>query len=224
MVYSLEEKRHIDIHANTKYHLRRLSMYSRWKKYIFLPVLIPLFLCGCYTPPTFKPVTPSVKPPQKKVEPYIISQLDRYYVRDWKYIVIHHSASDSGSASEFDRYHREKRGWENGLGYHFVIGNGRGSRDGEIEIGNRWRNQIDGAHAGVQEYNHFGVGICLVGNFNESYPTAAQMASLSTLVEYLQERCRISSENIIMHRHFRETECPGRNFPYYKLLAKTVRW
>jgi len=57
-----------------------------------------------------------------------------------------------------------------------------------------------------------------------SYPTSAQMASLSALVGYLQDRCHIPSENIIMHRHFRETECPGRNFPYYKVLAKTVRW
>jgi len=165
-----------------------------------------------------------MRPPPRKVEPYIVSQLNRYYVRDWKYIVIHHSASSSGSAVEFDKYHREKRGWENGLGYHFVIGNGIGSGDGQIEIGGRWINQIDGAHAGVQEYNHHGIGICLVGNFNDSYPTAAQMASLSILVEYLQGRCRIPSENIIMHRHIRKTECPGRNFPYYKLLAQTVRY
>ena len=105
-----------------------------------------------------------------------------------------------------------------------MIGNGSGSGDGKIEIGNRWVKQLDGAHAGVQEYNHSGIGICLVGNFNESYPTASQMASLSMLVEYLQDKCHISSENVIMHRHFRQTECPGRNFPYYKVLARTVRW
>ncbi|MFN3533199.1 MAG: peptidoglycan recognition family protein [Candidatus Brocadia sp.] len=198
----------------------------RFKKkiYICLSFFAIMYLSGCYTPPTFKPITTTtVKPPKKEI-PYINGQLDRYFVRDWKYIVIHHSASASGCASEFDRFHREKRGWENGLGYHFVIGNGNGSGDGKIEIGSRWINQIDGAHAGVQEYNHYGIGICLVGNFNESYPTAAQMASLSALVSYLQERCHIPSENIIMHRHFRETDCPGRNFPYYKLLAKTTRW
>lgn len=200
-------------------------MVFKWKSYVFIffAIVFSLYLCGCYAPPTFKPVT-SMRPPPRKVEPYIISQLNRYYVRDWKYIVIHHSASPSGSAVKFDKYHREKRGWENGLGYHFVIGNGIGSGDGQIEIGGRWINQIDGAHAGVQEYNHHGIGICLVGNFNDSYPTAAQMASLSILVEYLQRRCRIPSENIIMHRHIRETECPGRNFPYYKLLAQTVRY
>lgn len=206
--------------------LRKTFMYFRWKACIYLSFLVAMYLSGCQTqPPPFKPIVAPVRPPAvKKEQAYIIKQLDRYFVRDWKYIVIHHSASESGNATEFDKYHREKRGWENGLGYHFVIGNGHGSGDGQIEIGNRWINQIDGAHAGVQEYNHFGIGICLVGNFNDTNPTTNQMASLTTLVEYLQERCRVSSQNIIMHRHFRETECPGRKFPYYKLLAHTARF
>lgn len=196
---------------------------------ICVSILAILGVSGCYTPPISQPMTTMktresvIAPvnPSKRMEPYIVSQLDRYFVREWKYIVIHHSASASGSAAEFDRFHREKRGWENGLGYHFVIGNGNGTRDGKIEIGNRWTNQIDGAHAGVEEYNHYGIGICLVGNFNQSSPTTAQMTSLSILVEYLQNRCHIHSENVIMHRHCRQTDCPGRNFPYYKLLANT---
>jgi N-acetylmuramoyl-L-alanine amidase len=179
-------------------------------------------LYGCSTP-SFKPVTP-VKPSVSEKEFSLKSQLDQNFVRDWKYIVIHHSATSSGNAAEFDKFHRERNGWGNGLGYHFVIGNGNGSGDGQIEIGGRWINQIDGAHAGVKKYNQYGIGICLIGNFNETYPTPAQMASLLGLIEYLQGRCRISSQNIITHRHFKGTECPGRNFPYYKVLAQTVRW
>ncbi|MDQ1271621.1 MAG: hypothetical protein QG591_251 [Planctomycetota bacterium] len=214
----------LDISGKYSSCFGRWSMRLKGKMYICLFFLTLIYLSGCYAPPAFKPITTTPVRPHKKEVPYIESQLDRYFARSWKYIVIHHSASASGCAAEFDRFHREKRGWENGLGYHFVVGNGNGSGDGQIEIGNRWINQIDGAHAGVKEYNHYGIGICLVGNFNNSYPTVSQMASLSTLVDYLQERCRIPSENIIMHRHFRETECPGRNFPYYKLLAKTARW
>lgn len=191
-------------------------MKLRWKIYAYLSLLAFLYLSGCTVPPEFKPITP-VKPPKKEELP-VISQLNHYNVRDWKYIVIHHSTTESGSAAEFDKSHRT-RGWENGLGYHFVIGNGNGSGNGEIEIGNRWISQMDGAHAGVQKYNHLGVGICLVGNFNESYPTTAQMDSLLALIQYLQERCRIPSENVILHRHCKETDCPGKNFPYYKLLA-----
>ena len=105
------------------------------------------------------------------------------------------------------------------MGYHFVIGNGSGTPNGEIEIGNRRLDQINGAHACVEEYNHYGIGI--VGNFNQSRPTVAQMASLTVLVEYLQNICHITSENVIMHKHCRQTDCPGRNFTYYKLLANT---
>ena len=34
-----------------------------------------------------------------------------------------------------------------GLGYHFVIGNGRGISDGELYVGYRWLDQLAGAHA-----------------------------------------------------------------------------
>ncbi len=199
-------------------------MRIQWKAYIYLFFLVALFFSGCATPPPYKPVVTPPRVPVKKERPSIIRQLDRYPVRDWKYIVIHHSATECGSAAEFDKFHRETKHWENGLGYHFVIGNGHGSGDGQIEIGNRWIKQIDGAHASVHEYNHFGVGICLVGNFNTTNPTANQMTSLITLVTYLQKKCRISSEKIVLHRSVRETECPGRHFPYYKLLAEIARF
>ena len=199
-------------------------MRFQLKTCIYLFVLAVLFFSGCATPPPpYKPVVTPPKVPTKKERPYIIKQLDRYPVREWKYIVIHHSASDSGNAAIFDKNHREVRHW-NGLGYHFVIGNGRGSSDGQIEIGDRWIKQIDGAHASVHEYNHFGVGICLVGNFNTTIPTANQMASLITLAKYLQERCRIPSEKIVLHKSVRETDCPGRHFPYYKLLEEIARY
>src|SRR5438045_7677727 len=42
----------------------------------------------------------------------------------WKYIVIHHSASPNASVKGMDYYHRVERHMENGLAYHFVIGNG----------------------------------------------------------------------------------------------------
>ena len=200
-------------------------MCFRLKSFICLSLLAVLYVSGCQTPPPFKPVVTPAKPPAIKKElPDGIKQLDRYPVRDWKYIVIHHSATESGNACVFDKDHREKRGWENGLGYHFVIGNGRGSGDGQIEIGNRWIKQIDGAHAHVHEYNHFGVGICLVGNFDITSPTANQMTSLTALVAYLRNRCRIPSGKVIPHKDVRETVCPGKNFPYHKLRGQIARY
>src|SRR5207248_641368 len=86
-------------------------------------------------------------------------------VCDWRYIVLHHSASLRGSAEIFDQSHRA-RGWKC-LGYHFVIGNGTDQPDGSVVAGPRWFSQEAGAHANSIEYNEHGIGICLVGNFDQ---------------------------------------------------------
>ena len=88
--------------------------------------------------------------------------------RDWRHIVIHHTASSRDSIESIHEAHL-KRGWE-GIGYHFVIGNGNGMKDGEIEPTFRWKTQMHGAHAGKEEYNQHGIGVCLVGNFEDSNP------------------------------------------------------
>ena len=41
---------------------------------------------------------------------------------NWKYIIIHHTATDSATFHSIDRYHREIKGWKHGTGYHFIIG------------------------------------------------------------------------------------------------------
>jgi hypothetical protein len=136
----------------------------------------------------------------------------------WRYIIVHHSDSTHGSAAEIDSWHKD-RGWE-GLGYDFVIGNGTKSGDGQVEVGFRWRKQEHGAHCKTRDerYNNFGIGICLVGKFNSGRPTAAQMASLTSLVSYLAAKYHIPPANILGHGEavalLREggTDCPGRNF------------
>ena len=74
-------------------------------------------------------------------------------LRDWNYIVLHHTASDSGSLDSIHQEHLKRKDKEGnswlGIGYHFVIGNGNGMADGEIEPTFRWRQQLQGAHAGV---------------------------------------------------------------------------
>jgi len=140
----------------------------------------------------------------------------------WRLVVIHHSATDSGSAAAFDRYHRDEKGWD-GLGYHFVIGNGRGSADGLVEVGRRWRLQEDGAHAGVAEANRVGIGVCLVGNFGKTLPTAAQMASLRCLCRWLHAECRMPYSSIVGHRDIKATDCPGKGFPMAELIEELGR-
>jgi hypothetical protein len=131
----------------------------------------------------------------------------------WEKIVIHHSDSKTGNASIFDDYHRNAKGWDE-LGYHFVIGNGSNSGDGEVEVGPRWEKQKTGAHCKTPDnyYNLHGVGICLVGDFEVQHPTAAQLASLRRLVKFLQNSSGMTSTDIVTHGQVKSTICPGKNF------------
>jgi N-acetylmuramoyl-L-alanine amidase len=146
---------------------------------------------------------------------------------DWQYIVIHHSASDAGSAAQFDQFHRRK-GWD-GLAYHFVIDNGKGGPDGHLEVGTRWSTQKHGAHAGHLPsadpearncFNEFGIGICLVGNVDKRPPTQAQLETLSRLVDALRTEFDIPANHILGHTHVKGTACPGRQFPWKSLFAR----
>ncbi|MCP4451194.1 MAG: N-acetylmuramoyl-L-alanine amidase [Planctomycetes bacterium] len=136
--------------------------------------------------------------------------------RQWQSIVIHHSATPNGNMAIFDKWHRETNHWE-GVGYDFVIGNGLDSPDGLVEVTFRWHEQITGAHCKTPGNwaNENAVGICLVGNFDESVPSDAQMRSLTRLVKYLSERYRIPAHQIYGHNSTpgaRVTNCPGRHF------------
>jgi len=139
----------------------------------------------------------------------------------WKYIVLHHSASNSGSVKTFDRFHT-KQGY-GGIAYHFVIGNGNGMKDGEVQETFRWKKQMTGTHVSVNAWdsNIFGIGICLVGNFENTKPTKKQMTSLKKLVSKLQKKHKIKNSHIWGHRHTKwdeqkgrteQTLCPGKKF------------
>ena len=133
----------------------------------------------------------------------------------WRYIVVHHSASAHGTPQAMDAYHRYIRHMENGLAYHFVIGNGGGMGDGEIFIGHRWRGQLNGGHLASESLNAKAIGICLVGNFDETRPTQKEMQSLYALVSYLRLRCKLPASAVKLHRQInpKPTECPGAKFP-----------
>ncbi len=154
-------------------------------------------------------------------------------VRPWKFIVIHHSGTDQGSVAAIHREHRSRRdrsgrAWL-GIGYHFVIGNGHGMADGQISSTFRWKQQLHGAHSGSLPYNDRGIGICLIGNFEKSPPTSAQVASVSRLIGRLTREYGIPSDGVIGHNQVRPTACPGRFFPFQEVLQRSrqrtaVRW
>jgi len=151
------------------------------------------------------------------------AQIDRAPVqrRRWQFIVVHNSGTRQGNARVFDYYHRHVRRMQNGLAYHFVIGNGTSTGNGQIEVGDRWRRQINGGHVHSDYLNNIALGICLVGDFNRDQPTRAQLESCEELIRYLRTRCgKIDAHYAIVRPH-REvnpprwaTDCPGDAFPY----------
>jgi len=141
--------------------------------------------------------------------------------RRWQFIVVHNSGTRQGNARVFDYYHRHVRRMQNGLAYHFVIGNGTSTGNGQIEIGDRWRRQINGGHVHSDYLNNISLGICLVGDFNRDQPTRAQLDACEELVRYLRQRCGGTGRGAIPVKPHREmnpprwpTDCPGDDFPY----------
>jgi hypothetical protein len=176
-------------------------------------------------------------PPQKNtggwfkrwryLSPAVRRAIDKAPVKKgrWKYIIVHNSGTRQGNARIFDVYHRRTRKMQNGLAYHFVIGNGTSSGDGEIEIGSRWTKQINGGHVASDYLNNIAIGVCFVGDYNRDRPTKAQLAALDELIQYLRGRVgKIKGKPTIVVPHKKinpkPTDCPGNRFPYSWMREK----
>ncbi|MBG83651.1 MAG: hypothetical protein CMJ40_03780 [Phycisphaerae bacterium] len=133
----------------------------------------------------------------------------------WRGIVIHHLGEPFGTA---ESVHRRHLGWGyQGLGYHFLIGNGNGLADGEVHVGYRWNQQLPGAHVvgeSGQYHNERSIGICLVGNGQRRGFTDRQIRHLTRLVQRLQQELRIPADQVQLHSSVATGQSsPGRFFP-----------
>lgn len=125
----------------------------------------------------------------------------------WHTIFIHHSASLSGNSQTL----ADATG---GLPDHFVIGNGDGAADGEIQIGQRWIQQnVAGVTPGANSINPDCISICLVGDFNQSRPTVTQQRRLEQLVSTLQNHLGIPRKQIFFYSSISTPTGIGRYFP-----------
>jgi hypothetical protein len=133
----------------------------------------------------------------------------------WTGIVIHHLGEPAGDADSVHRQHLSL-GLQ-GLGYHFLIGNGNGLGDGVIHVGYRWSQQLPGAHVqGAQgsQQNQHSIAICLIGNGDRRPFTDRQIEQLERLSQRLQAELNIGSRQVHLHRDlFAATSSPGRLFP-----------
>jgi hypothetical protein len=134
----------------------------------------------------------------------------------WQYIYIHHSKSVSGTAQTL----AEPGG---DLADHFVIGNGDGCADGEIQIGQRWaQQQAAGRTPGADWIRPDCLSICLVGDFNQTRPTATQQRRLVQLVEALQDRLHIPAANVRCYPQTRTAAGVGAHFPSREFYAQVL--
>ena len=141
----------------------------------------------------------------------------------WAAIVIHYSGSAEGSLKSITQAH-EKVGKAGG-GYHFVINNGSGKPDGEIEMSFRWQRQVNGefgtgSHASW--HNQHSIGICLVGDPQTQAPTDAQMRELEWLVCQLQAKFNINADHILVESSLDNPGVPARFFPIADFQQKIL--
>ena len=137
-----------------------------------------------------------------------IGKEEEHQLNKPEYIIIHHSATQQGDVETFRRAHKAK-GWRD-IGYHYIIGNGTYSGDGEVETGRT--EAEDGAHCSADGMNRKSIGICLVGNFDIDKPTIAQMEALERLCRDIMARYKIPVSKVLGHGEVAATNCPGKNF------------
>ena len=94
---------------------------------------------------------------------------------------------------------------------------------GTIEMGNRWLKQLDGGHVKDKTVNKVGIGICLVGNFQQIHPSKRQLSALYELIDYLKNDRLKGKIKVAVHKEidgYKHTVCPGRNFPIKALHTR----
>jgi hypothetical protein len=135
----------------------------------------------------------------------------------WKSIYVHHSRTPAGNAAALSR-------GDAGCGDHFVVGNGNGAVDGEIQFTRRWNLQQPADPApGEISVDGLCVSICVVGDLDRGAPTPTQLKRLEFLVQTLQERLRIPASEVWMFDRANSAAGAGQFFPKSVFQSQLLR-
>lgn len=129
----------------------------------------------------------------------------------WGSIVVVHSGSPAGSPASVEEQHRAV-GYD-GMGFHFLVGNGTGMSEGQIHVGYRWMDQVDGADLAGIASSRGVIEVCLVGDGDRRPFSDEQIHRAAQLVAALADRLEIPSSEIHLHSDLAQTSSPGRYFP-----------
>ena len=153
-------------------------------------------------------------------------------MRNIKYIVLHHSATDyeqnkddiDGKLIGRTICDRAQEKWKKEFpdykcDYHFIIGHtGEVFKAQPIEQAT-W-------HCTNYQANLVSVGICFLGNFEKIEMPTEQFNAGVKLIKTLMSEYNVPLINVLRHRDVvsdishttNSTECPGKNFPYVQML------
>ncbi len=150
----------------------------------------------------------------------------RYVWREmrWRYIVIHHTASDYGSLEYYRKLHMQERGWPD-VAYHFIVNNGSDDTTvGQVQESEIWQSRSHHYSTKNSFVNYFGIAVVLVGNFENHSVPAVQHEALLNLTVRLSREYGIPPERIIGHREIWATACPGHrlNMAEFREDVKTA--
>ena len=118
---------------------------------------------------------------------------------NWSSIVIQHLGEPAASIKSIQRSHLS--GGLDGIGFHFIIGNGNGLGDGVVHGSERWLNQARAArpiYVAPENWDENVITICLIGNGNRRPFTERQVLHLSRLVQRLQNELSIESNDVYL--------------------------
>ena len=153
-------------------------------------------------------------------------------MRNIRYIILHHSATDyqkdkddiDGKLIGRTICDRAQEKWKKEFpnykcDYHFIIGHtGEVFKAQPIEQPS-W-------HCTNYQANLVSIGICFLGDFEKIEMPTEQFNAGVKLIKTLMEEYNIPLINILRHRDVvsdlthtaNSTECPGKNFPYVQML------
>ena len=173
---------------------------KQWQKYIIISMvtLLFLYLIGQVVRPKAGgiPITNVVY----RLKRHWRKTYDKRGLSEIDSVVIHHSATESGTAESYARYHVDENSWP-GIGYHYVI-----NKNGSIEQ----TQLLKTVSYHTTGQNQRSVGICLTGNYDIQQPPPVQVEAAINLIRYLQGR--LGRElRITGHNEHSSKNCPGSN-------------
>lgn len=124
-------------------------------------------------------------------------------------IAIHHSATTSGSAEAFARYHVNQLDWP-GIGYHYVV-----NKNGSIDLCHD--PEIVSYHVGNS--NGRAIGICMVGDFRTQTLESPQRDATLQLVRQLLQDFNLTIADVWGHIEFPGYEwkqCPSISMEQFR--------